>query len=207
MPQMVEIPSPSKGMPIPPKFELRPLTTLSRTDLQEATTMLAYAFDEHPLFRLAFPKAVSRSKILQTLFITVLKDAIRFGPVELRAAIKSSAFVATLSASCCGQSCRPHEAFPRPDDAQRVPPQGAALSRLLSGWKAARTCRHRSCQVSVERSHDKGWSIYLETQERRSANLYARLGFKMLQDGIETLPGGPLTWTMWRAPRVSTQPF
>jgi len=49
MPQMVEIPSPSKGMPIPPKFELRPLTTLSRTDLQESTTMLAYAFDEHPL--------------------------------------------------------------------------------------------------------------------------------------------------------------
>jgi hypothetical protein len=48
---------------------------------------------------------------------------------------------------------------------------------------------------------DKGWPIYLETQERRSAYLYARLGFKMLQDGIATLPGGPLTWTMWRAPR------
>jgi hypothetical protein len=45
--------------------------------------MLAYAFDEHPLFRLAFPKAASRSKILQTLFTTVLKDAIRFGRVEV----------------------------------------------------------------------------------------------------------------------------
>ncbi len=79
MPQMVEIPPPSEGRPIPPKFELRPLTTLWRADLQEATMMLACAFDEHPLFRLAFPKAASRSKILQTLFTTVLKDAIRFG--------------------------------------------------------------------------------------------------------------------------------
>ncbi len=83
MPQMVEIPPPSEGRPIPPKFELRPLTTLWRADLQEATMMLACAFDEHPLFRLAFPKAASRSKILQTLFTTVLKDAIRFGRVEV----------------------------------------------------------------------------------------------------------------------------
>jgi hypothetical protein len=45
--------------------------------------MLAYAFDEHPLFRLAFPKAASRSMILQTLFVTVLKDAIRFGRVDV----------------------------------------------------------------------------------------------------------------------------
>src|ERR1700720_1032851 len=79
----MEIPSLPDGRPIPPKFEIRPLTTLSCADLQEATTMLAYAFDEHPLFRLAFPKAASRSKILQTLFTAVLKDAIRFGQVEV----------------------------------------------------------------------------------------------------------------------------
>jgi hypothetical protein len=173
--------------------------------------MLACAFDEHPLFRLAFPKAASRSMILQTLFTTVLKDAIRFGRVEVACShkivgmliwyppallsdveIPNLAFAAALCAPCCGQSRGPHEAFPRPDDAQRVPPQAAALSRLLSGWNEA---------------DDKGWPIYLETQERRSVNLYARLGFKMLQDGIETFPGGPLTWTMWRAPQVSTQPF
>jgi hypothetical protein len=79
----MEIPSPPDGRPLPPKFELRPLTTLSCAELQEATTMLAYAFDEHPLFRLAFPKAASRSMILQTLFATVLKDAIRFGRVDV----------------------------------------------------------------------------------------------------------------------------
>ena len=148
MPQMVEIPPPSEGRPIPPKFELRPLTTLSRADLQEATMMLAYAFDEHPLFRLAFPKAASRSKILQTLFTTVLKDAIRFGRVEVACSHKivgmliwyppgcypmsksqNPAFVAALCAPCCGQSRRPHEAFPRPDDAQRVPPHVRAPRR------------------------------------------------------------------------------
>ena len=36
----------------------------------------------------------------------------------------------------------------------------------------------------LNEADDNGWSIYLETQERRSTNLYARLGFKMLQDGI-----------------------
>ena len=45
--------------------------------------MLADAFDEYPLFRLAFPKAASRSNVLRTLFTTVLKDAIRFGGVEV----------------------------------------------------------------------------------------------------------------------------
>ena len=145
MPEMVEIPPPSEGRPIPPKFELRPLTTLSRADLQEATMMLAYAFDEHPLFRLAFPKAASRSKILQTLFTTVLKDAIRFGRVILQpyrryaylvssrllsdVQIPNPAFVAALCAPCCGQSRRPHEAFPRPDDAQRIPPHVRAPRR------------------------------------------------------------------------------
>jgi hypothetical protein len=32
-------------------------------------------------------------------------------------------------------------------------------------------------------------------------HLYIRVGFRMLEDGIETVPGGPLTWTMWREPR------
>ena len=112
-----------EGRPIPPKLELRPLTTLSRADLQEATTMLTYAFDEHPLFQLAFPKVASRSKILQTLFTTVLKDAIRFGRVEVACSHKivgmliwyppgcypmpnspDLAFVAALCAPCCGKS-------------------------------------------------------------------------------------------------------
>jgi hypothetical protein len=47
-----------------------------------------------------------------------------------------------------------------------------------------------------------GQPIYLETQEPRSMNLYSRFGFERLQDGIETFPGGPLTWTMWREPRL-----
>ena len=100
MPQMVEIPPPSEGRPIPPKFELRPLTTLSRADLQEATMMLAYAFDEHPLFRLAFPKAASRSKILQTLFTTVLKDAIRFGRAVCLSGILPAAIRCPNPKSC-----------------------------------------------------------------------------------------------------------
>jgi len=47
-----------------------------------------------------------------------------------------------------------------------------------------------------------GMPVYLETQAPRTTKLYARIGFKMLEDGIETIPGGPLTWTMWREPRL-----
>ena len=59
--------------------------------------MLAYAFDEHPLFRLAFPKAASRSMILQTLFVTVLKDAIRFGRVDVACSHKIVGMLMTFS--------------------------------------------------------------------------------------------------------------
>ena len=58
-------------------------TTSPVAELREAATMLACAFDDGPLFRLAFPRAASRSKILQTLFTTVIKDAVRFGRVEV----------------------------------------------------------------------------------------------------------------------------
>src|SRR3989442_9243060 len=52
MQQMAEcIPAPPEARPIPPKFELRALTTPSYAELQEATAMLADAFDEYPLFR------------------------------------------------------------------------------------------------------------------------------------------------------------
>ena len=226
MPQMVEIPSSPEGRPIPPKFELRPLKTLSCADLQEATTMLAYAFDEHPLFRLAFPKAASRSKILQTLFTTVLKDAIRFGRVEVACSHKIVGMLIWYPPGCYPMSkSRILRLLPHYARLVAVSPVGLMklfrAQTTLNGFRPKEPHCHgyflggrqgeRVGTVLANRllneADDKGWPIYLETQERRSANLYARLGFKMLQDGIETLPGGPLTWTMWRAPRVSTQPF
>ena len=226
MPQMVEIPLPPEGRPIPPKFELRPLTTLSCAELQEATTMLAYAFDEHPLFRLAFPKAASRSMILQTLFATVLKDAIRFGRVDVACSHKIVGMLIWYPPGCYPMSkSRILRLLPHYARLVAVSPVGLMklfrAQTTLNGFRPKQPHCHGYflggrqgervgtglAKCLLNEADDKGWPIYLETQERRSVNLYARLGFKLLQDGIETLPGGPLTWTMWRAPRVSAQPF
>ena len=177
-----------EGRPIPPKLELRPLTTLSRADLQEATTMLTYAFDEHPLFQLAFPKVASRSKILQTLFTTVLKDAIRFGRVEVACSHKIVGMLIWYPPGCYPM---PNSRILRllPHYARLVAVSPVGLMKLFraqttlnrfrpkqphchgySGWKTGRACRHRSCQASVERS-----------RRQRLANLSGDTGAQVRQ--------------------------
>ena len=188
--------------------------------------MLAYAFDEHPLFRLAFPKAASRSMILQTLFATFLKDAIRFGRVDVACSHKIVGMLIWYPPGCYPMSkSRILRLLPHYARLVAVSPVGLMklfrAQTTLNGFRPKEPHCHGYflggrqgervgtvlAKCLLNDADDKGWPIYLETQERRSVKLYARLGFKMLQDGIETLPGGPLTWTMWRAPRVSTQPF
>jgi hypothetical protein len=132
--------------------------------------MLAYAFDEHPLFRLAFPEAASRSMILQTLFATVLKDAIRFGRVDVACSHKIVGILIWYPPGCYPMSnSRILRLLPHYARLVAVSPVGLMKlfraqttlngfrpKQLLSGWKAGRTCRHRSCQVSLERSRRQG---------------------------------------------------
>src|SRR5262249_37228330 len=64
-------------------LEIRSVETLSRAELQEAAALLALSFDETSLFCMAFPKPAARRRILQGMFAAVLKDAVRFGRVEI----------------------------------------------------------------------------------------------------------------------------
>jgi len=214
------IPPPPEARPIPPKFELRALTMPSRAELQEATAMLAGAFDEYPLFRSAFPKAASRSNVLRTLFTTVLKDAIRFGGVEVACGDKIVGLLIWFPPGCYPMSTSrilrllPHYArlvAAGPVGLMKLFRAQMTLNRFrpikphcygyfLGGRQGVGTVLAKRL---LSKADHKGWPIYLETQERRCANLYARLGFETLQAGVETLPGGPLTWTMWREPRIS----
>src|SRR5262249_42715373 len=63
--------------------EIRRVLDLSPAQLQEVTALLARSFDDTTLFQVAFPDPALRNRMLQVLFTTIVKDAMRFGRVEL----------------------------------------------------------------------------------------------------------------------------
>jgi GNAT superfamily N-acetyltransferase len=208
---------------IPPKFELRPLTSLSDGELLEATTMLASAFDQYPLFHLAFPEDSVRRKILRTLFTTVLQDAVRFGRVEIALSHKIVGMLIWYPPGRYPMSVFrilrswPHYArfvaasprgvltlFRAQTTLNRWRPQKPHCYGYFLGGNQGERVGTVLARSLLRRADDEGWPIYLETQDRRCIGFYARMGFKILQDGVETLPGGPVTWTMWREPQAET---
>src|SRR5262245_45349631 len=66
-----------------PRIEVRRVTGLSDAEFREAVALLVEAFDGSTLFQLAFPESVTRRKLVDLLFSAALKDALRFGQVEL----------------------------------------------------------------------------------------------------------------------------
>lgn len=55
-------------------------------------------------------------------------------------------------------------------------------------------------QPTLERADSAGLSTYIEASSKRSAALYARLGFVHI-DVLDLPEGGPPVWLMRRAPR------
>jgi hypothetical protein len=200
------------------------MTTLPAAEKREAARMLASAFDDSPLFRWAFPKPASRSRILLALFAIVLEDAVRWGRVEVAYNHQIAGVLTWYPPGCYPMSVgRILRHLPNYLRMVAASPTG-----ILKLWRAQATLnRFRPKQPHChgyflggrQREHvgtilirrlfnaadENGWPVYLETQDRRSTKLYGRLGFRMLQDGFETVPAGPLTWTMWRESQASNQ--
>jgi hypothetical protein len=204
----------------PARFELRAVTALSPAELEQAAVMLAGIFDDAPLLRFAFADDSVRLRVLQAMFTSVLKDAVRFGRIDIAYAHKVVGILIWYPPG------RYPISFSRmlrliPEYARMVFASPAGLIKLFRAQTRLNDLRPKGphCHgyflggrqgdhvggALVKRLFNAadamGMPIYLETQERRSTKLYGRLGFKMLHDGIETLPGGPLTWTMWRDAR------
>jgi len=203
------------------RLRLRRLSGPSTAELRETAAVLAHAFDDGPLARAALPHPAARSKSLRTLFGAALKDAVRFGRVEIAYNGK------IVGAAVWYRSDR----YPMPlARLLRLVPDYARVALTCPGglfalWRAQRVL-HRllpkepHChlvfvggrqgeqvggalmQRLLEDADAEGLPIYLETQVSRLTELYGRFGFKVLTEGIETLPGGPATWTMWREPRA-----
>ena len=203
-------------------LEIRRATAFSATQLREAAFMLSTAFDASPLFRAAFPDAQTRSRTVFLMFRAVLQDALRFGRVEM--ALNSGTIAGMLIWYPPGlyPLSIPRMLRLLPDFLRMVAAAPGGIVKLfraqmkLNRWRPKKPHCHgyflggrageQVGSILLKQmfwhADEMGQPIYLETQEPRSMNLYSRFGFERLRDGIETFPGGPLTWTMWREPRL-----
>jgi len=209
----------TKPQPSISPIEIRQVTALSGAELREAATLLTAAFDPSPLFQLAFPNAKKRQRLLHILFTAVLEDALRFGHVEIAYHGRMAGILVWYRPGLYPISLlRTLRLMPRylrlaiwaPRGVMRLFRAQTLLNRLrpssphrhgyFLGGRPGEQIGAIFARRVLAVADETGRPFYLETQERPSVNLYLRLGFRMLENGIETLPGGPLTWTMWREP-------
>lgn len=204
----------------PSRVEVRRVTALSDAEFREAVALLVEAFDGSTLFQLAFPEPATRRRLVDLLFTAALKDALHFGQVELAynghiagvfiwyppglyplSALRTvrvlPEYLRMLWAAPLGiaKLARANMTL------NRVRPQVPHCHGYFLGGRPGEQVGNSLARRVLQIADEVGHPIYLETQEPRVVNLYTRLGFRMLENGIETVPGGPLTWTMWREPR------
>jgi len=207
----------------PSRVEVRRVTALCDAEFREAVALLVKAFDGSTLFQLAFPEPATRCRLVDLLFTAALKDALRFGQVELAynghiagvfiwyppglyplSALRTlrllPEYLRMLRAAPLGiaKLARANMTL------NRVRPQVRHCHGYFLGGRPGEQVGSSLARRVLEIADEVGHPIYLETQEPRAVNLYTRLGFHILENGIETLPGGPLTWTMWREPREAS---
>ncbi len=195
---------------------------LSEIDMQDAAAMLAQAFDDSPLFRFAFPKAAKRDRLLRALFVTILRDALDFGRVEVaRNGRIVGMFIWYPPGAYPMTAARILRLLPKflgivaasPIGVLKLQRAQARLNRMRPSEPHCHGCFLAALpgdragailsKILLDEADAHGWPIYLETQERRSVDYYWRLGFKILGQAVEVFPGSPPTWTMWREPRVA----
>ena len=68
---------------MPPRLEVRRITALSSIEQREIVMLLADAFDRDLFFRYVYPETGFRREILRWLFIAAVKDAVRFGQIDV----------------------------------------------------------------------------------------------------------------------------
>lgn len=188
--------------------------------------MLAQVFDESPLFRSVFPKPLARGSALRALFHALLDDAALFGYAD--AVLTDDDVVGALLWYPPGgypmsrsRALRGLPSYLRimansPSGILKLYRAQRTLDRLRPAqphchgyFMAGRAGTRISALLGRRMLHEadaNDWPVYLETQERRAVNLYLRLGFEILKSDVETFPGSPPTWTMWRHPHAKAWP-
>lgn len=187
---------------------------------REVIVLLADSFENHPLFNYAFPSAAPRHAILHRLFRPILEDALIFGRVDVAIADEivgvllwypPRKYPMTIRRALRGLPDYLRIALRHPLGLLKLCRIQAALDHLrpkqrhchgyfLGGRAGARVGPILGRKM-LEEAHANGWSAYLQTQDARTVALYLKLGFELVQSAFSTLPGAPLTSTMWRSAR------
>jgi hypothetical protein len=203
-------------------LQIRRLPPAPCPERNEVALLLAEAFDDSPLFRSAFPRPKVRSAALGFLFRALLADAARYGradtastdrivgallwylpggyPIPMARALRSlPRYLQLIGCSPSGalKLCRAQAALDRLRPTQPHCHGHFMAARADAGVRINAVLGRRM----LEEADANDWPVYLETQDRRAVDLYRRLGFEVSSSGVEILPGGPPTWTMWRRPR------
>ena len=193
----------------------------AHSQLDEAARMLARAFYEGSLFKFAFPEPRQRSRILPIFFKTIVEDAVRFGRVEVaysgqitglliwyppgRYPMTMARILRFLRQFLLIAAIHPvgtFKLFHVQLKLNRLRPKEPHCHGYYLGGCHGEHIGAQLIPQALNEIDANEWPVYLETQEERATKLYARFGFRMIHEKIETIPGGPPTWTMWRGPRA-----
>jgi acyl carrier protein len=203
------------------KVEVRRATTLSPAQLREAALMLSHAFHDDPLIVSVFPDVEHRPRASEAAFAALLKDGVRHGLVDL--AYEDGGIAGVLIAYPPGSYPMSWARTLRmvPDYLRIAAVSPTGLLKLLRTRKTLSQFHPKQphyyallagvapgqlnftgpilAKRLTDLAADNGMPVYLVAQKRSTVDVYARYGgCKVLQEGLEMYPGGPLTWTMWR---------
>jgi hypothetical protein len=209
-------------MEMPSKLEVRRAVVLSDAEQQEIVLVLICAFAHDPFYSFIYPDTESRIRFLHWLFGAAVKDAVRFGRIDVAYRDKIVGVGINYAPGRYPLSfVRNMRCLPEYSRVAVGSPGGfVQLYRALVGLNKVRPARPHSygLHLAGQQGEFTGaalmeqwlndadanhWPCYLETNHRKMVKFYSRFGFDVLQDGYEVFPGAPLTWTMWRERRAN----
>jgi ribosomal protein S18 acetylase RimI-like enzyme len=199
-----------------------PVVSVKASETRFSADLLAESFAEDPLARFLFPDSTRRLRVLRSLFLRVVRDALSFGAVD---AVRAGEALAGICVSL------PPGAFPpsRMRNARIAPTLLLAtilyptsldrLRRVLRADAAAHVsephwyieaigvddhARHqgigtRLLEAVLVRADAETALTFLVTSNERNLDWYRRYGFTVT-DEVRVLPHAPPFWPMARRP-------
>jgi len=200
------------------------IDTLPRDQLADASTVLARAFDDDPVFRYLYPTPRRRRWTCRGFLRSIVRDALPFG--EVWAAFDDGVVVgaagwlpegtyppsqwraARVLLSASDSLLTPHtfrDGLRYLSETEKLHPKEPHWYLAVIGVEPTRQGEGLGGELLaavLERLDTNGVPGYLETSTEANVAWYRHHGFE-LRETVHPTPTGPPVWTMWREPRAS----
>jgi GNAT superfamily N-acetyltransferase len=200
------------------------IDTLPRDQLAEASTVLARAFDDDPVFRYLYPTPRRRRWTCRGFLRSIVRDALPFG--EVWAAFDDGVVVgaagwlpegtyppsqwraARLLLSASDSLLTPQtfrDGLRYLGETEKLHPKEPHWYLAVIGVEPTRQGEGLGGELLaavLERLDTNGVPGYLETSTEANVAWYRHHGFEVQQE-VHPARTGPPVWTMWREPRGS----